>query len=96
MQSKQGIVNDVALEHQRKLWAYFNSKEWPVLQEELRQYRADLVRYMSVLDVSNDGNKIEHIRSKAQLELVDVWLQLPVENKSFLEQFKDLFVGLFN
>lgn len=88
------MLNKADIEHQRKLFTYFSSKDWPVLQAELEQYRADIVRTLALLDVSQESERIKHIRYQAQMELVDTWLQLPEENKNLLQKFKDIFVGL--
>lgn len=88
-------VGKEELEHQRKLFTYFSSQDWPVLQDELKAYRDDVVRYLSNLDVSKEDQRIEHIIYKSKLDLLNMWIKLPDENKSFMQMMKETIALMF-
>lgn len=77
------------LDHQQKLWLMFQRPEYNEFIKELETYRKDLINYMARLDITLKEHEIEHIKGKAKIELLDLWLSMPEQTKSLLEQLKD-------
>lgn len=76
--------------HQSALHELFQTEGWEAARKELEMYKQNLIMYMAY----NKYNEAEFYRSQGNLEVVDIWLELPGQIEKYVKKMKDFVTSL--
>jgi hypothetical protein len=78
-------------DHVDQLYLAFTNPVNKVFQEELQNFRVDLVEYMTKFNISDPIQRDQFIRCQGQLELLDTWIKMPEATNSYLKELTASF-----
>ena len=86
------VVSNPELEHQNDLYGVFSKPEWEPIQEELQKYKDSVMSYITGLNPLLPEHQAAYLRYQGQLDLIDLLLKLPEENRGVLQVIKEALI----